>query len=174
MSTELTNGGFETGDLTGWEIVVEDSNPTVVTATTKEPHSGNYCLQVIYVGVGEEGKSRPGVRCDPFYFTSPDTYLSVGCWHAAGTLNDPPVSGADDGAPVRGITVEFYNLDGTPVDDPWFPDEPYVWLYWIYGAIDTDWHYVSQSGTIDYGPGYFYVELPGAEGSSERLCILEK
>src|SRR5205085_7663840 len=36
----ITNGGFETGDLTGWAI--DGTNPSPVISTGGPPHSGTY------------------------------------------------------------------------------------------------------------------------------------
>ncbi|MBN2190832.1 MAG: PEP-CTERM sorting domain-containing protein [Candidatus Aureabacteria bacterium] len=42
----LTNGGFETGDFTGWEYAWNDFN----FATTGTPHSGSYATRNYYDG----------------------------------------------------------------------------------------------------------------------------
>jgi len=41
----IVNGGFETGDFTGWEIGYEDIGSEFPFITDREPHSGLYCCQ---------------------------------------------------------------------------------------------------------------------------------
>jgi hypothetical protein len=54
---ELTNGDFETGDMTGWSVV----NAAILSAETGTPYEGVYCGRVTYDGTSNPGMSQATV-----------------------------------------------------------------------------------------------------------------
>jgi hypothetical protein len=135
------NGGFETGDFTGWIL---SGNPIPGMVDTKNPHSGLYAADLIAQGspsfMEQTLNTTPGMAYDLTYFLAvSEPFLAA---------SEPFISGA---------TVEFLaQVNGVMVfDQSNIPPQPYTRYSFPFIAAGT-------STDLKFGfrndPGAFFLD----------------
>ncbi len=79
----LTNGGFETGDFTGWVLGGDLSQPYDARVNTNAPNSGTYAAHI-----GDEGFNGPTTLSQTFN-TIGGAFYDVNFWYGEYNSNDP-------------------------------------------------------------------------------------
>jgi hypothetical protein len=78
-SAQITNGNFETGNLSGWTVASGSPAPI---ASTSAPHGGAYSLQL-----GSISGETPGDSAVYQNFTVPSTGLALSFWYRTSTVD---------------------------------------------------------------------------------------
>ena len=120
----VTNGGFETGDFTGWTAIAAPSDSDF-GVNTAAPHTGTYAAFFMASGFTDEGSSDDTIQ--QTISTNPGGYYTLDFW----LMHDQP-----------GGVNDFHALwNGTPVldliDAPLFSYTEYSFTVQAAGASST-------------------------------------
>lgn len=125
-SEQVVNGGFETGNLTGWQIKELTANNPRYGAMEEAAHSGSF-------GFCFDTQGNGGYICLKQVFPVPilaSSVRSFGFWARNKEMGSP-----------MDVGLTWYATNGSY-------DTAYAWLDWD----DTSWHYVNVTEVMDiYG-----------------------
>jgi hypothetical protein len=143
---QIVNGGFETGDFTGWTVI---DTPVIRDATWATPYEGNYCAELADTGVF-------GGVAQTFLESIPST-----CFKDTSVF-EVHLRGNREFSPPKGSKANIYIVytDDSETQITWEASGAFVWE-----AVDLK-NYVEAGKTVKGIRIYpvvtgFYVRLDG-------------